>query len=78
MTTYIGPITDSLIDHAIKEINSKKQKEKIMNNIIDPLLCDLAARYYPYFIMIIIILCVIILLLIALLFENITHRPLYI
>jgi len=75
MTTYIGPITDSIIDNFIKEVNSKKQKEKIMNNIIDPLLCDLAARYYPYFIMIIIILCVIIILLIALLFENITrHR----
>jgi len=67
MSNYIGPITNSAIDGIIKEINKKKTKEKIMKNIIDPLLCDLTVRYYPHFVTITFVLVVIIILLIAIL-----------
>jgi hypothetical protein len=67
MSNYIGPITNSVIDGIIKEINKKKTKEKIMKNVIDPLLCDLSIRYYPHFVTITIVLVLIIILLIAIL-----------
>ena len=54
-----GPITNSVIDGVISEIKKKKTKEKIMKNIVDPLLCDLTTRYYPYLITITIILVLI-------------------
>jgi len=67
MNKCIGPITESLLNKAIKEINKKKTKEKIMKGIIDPLLKDLTDRYYPYFITITSVLIVIIILLISIL-----------
>lgn len=67
MNTYIGPITNDLIDKITNEVKKKKTKEKIMRNIIDPLLCDIAKRYYPYLIMITSVLVIIILLLIVIL-----------
>lgn len=67
MSTYIGPFTNSLIDGLIREIKKKETKEKIMENIVDPLLADVSSRYYPYFILITIILVIIIILLVAIL-----------
>lgn len=67
MSSYIGPMTELAIDGIIKEIKKKKTKEKIMKNIIDPFLCDLMTRYYPYLITITVILVLIILLLVSLL-----------
>jgi len=63
----VGPITHSAIDGIISEIKKKKTKEKIMKNIIDPLLCDLTTRYYPYLITITIILVLIVVLLLSIL-----------
>jgi hypothetical protein len=74
MSTYVGPITNGVIDCVIKEIKKKKTKEKIMKNIIDPLLCDLATRYYPHFITITIFLVVIVLLLISILVLSVLQR----
>jgi hypothetical protein len=67
MDKCIGPVTETLINKAVKEINKKKNKEKIMKGVIDPLLKDLSTRYYPYFITITSVLAVIIFLLIAVL-----------
>ena len=69
--TYIGPITDSIIDCLIKEVKKKETKEKIMQNIIDPLLKDMSSRYYPYFMMIIVIMLIVIILLVIILIINI-------
>jgi len=71
MSSYIGPITNSLIDGIIAEIKKKDVKEKIMKNIIDPLVADMASRYYPYFMMVIVILLIIIILLVAILIVSI-------
>lgn len=74
MSNYIGPITDSVIEGIIRELKKKETKEKVMRDIIDPLLYDMASRYYPYFIMMIVILVIIIILLVAILTVNITCR----
>lgn len=69
-----GPITNSIIDGIISEIKKKKTKEKIMKNIIDPLLCDLTTRYYPYLITITIILILIVVLLLSILVMMTVQR----
>jgi len=74
MSSYIGPITDSVIEGIIKELKKKETKEKVMSNIIDPLLCDMSSRYYPYFMMMIVILLIIIILLVSILIVNIICR----
>ena len=74
MSTYIGPITNGVIDGVIREIKKKKTKEKIMRNIIDPLLKDLSVRYYPHFMTITVILVVIVLLLISILTLSVLQR----
>jgi hypothetical protein len=74
MSSYIGPITNSVIEGIIKELKKKETKEKVMKNIIDPLLCDMSSRYYPYFMMVIVILLIIIILLVSILIVDITSR----
>lgn len=73
-STYIGPLTDAILDNIIKEIKKKHNKEKIMKNIIDPLLCDLTTRYYPHFLTVTIILIIMVVLLIAILIISIIHK----
>jgi len=74
MTSYIGPITDSVIEGIIRELKKKEVKEKVMKNVIDPLIRDMASRYYPYFMMIIVILLIIIILLVSILIVNVTSN----
>lgn len=74
MSSYIGPITDSVIEMIIKELKKKETKEKVMKNIIDPLIKDMSSRYYPYFMMMIVILLLIIMLLVSILIVNIVSR----
>lgn len=74
MSTFIGPVTDALIDGIIKEIKKKHNKEKIMKNIIDPLLCDLSSRYYPHFMSVIVVLILMVILLLAILIICIFNR----
>jgi hypothetical protein len=65
--TYIGPITNGIVDGLIDEFKKKKTKDKIIKNIIDPLLCDIAEKYYPHVITLMVILALMILLLISIL-----------
>lgn len=74
MSTYIGPMTEALIDTVIKELKKKHNKEKIMKNIIDPLLCDLSTRYYPHFMSMIVILILMVVLLLSILIIMIASR----
>jgi hypothetical protein len=77
MSTYIGPFTNSLIDGVVKEFKKKEMKEKIIKHIIDPLMCDLSARYYPYFISIILFLILIIIMLATILILTIINGKSY-
>jgi len=74
MTDYIGPITDGFINKCIQEVKKKKVKEKIMGEIIDPLLKDLSIRYYPYFVTVISILITMTLLLIAIIILLVCYK----
>ena len=46
--SYIGPLTRDIIDTCSKELKKKEIKEKIMNNLIDPVISEFFSRYYPY------------------------------
>ena len=67
---FIGPMTDNLINSFIQEMGKKKNKEKIMKNVVDPLLCDINDKYYPYMMTLTLLLTIIIVLLISLLAIN--------
>ena len=49
MEKYIGPVTDNLIDIVTSEISKEKNRKKIMNKIIKPILEDINKKYYPHF-----------------------------
>jgi len=64
-TTHIGPITDEIVDGLVKEFQRKKIKDKIMKHMIDPILCDIAEKYYPHVVTLMTILTLIILLMVS-------------
>jgi hypothetical protein len=70
MLGYIGPMTDALINQITVELKKKENKDKIMNNIIDPLLCDITARYYSHFLTGTVVLIIIVVLLLTIIFLN--------
>jgi hypothetical protein len=61
--SYIGPITNSVIDNIIKEINKKDTKHKIAKHIISPLGDTIYNMYYAYICFIIGVFVLIIILL---------------
>lgn len=72
--SFIGPMTDNIINSFIDEIKKKKNKEKIMKNIIEPIINDINDRYYPHMLMLIVLLALIIILLLLLLIGNINKK----
>ena len=46
--SYIGPLTRDIIDTCSKELKKKEVREKIMVNLIDPVVSEFFSRYYPY------------------------------
>lgn len=65
--THIGPITDEIVDNVVKEFQKKKIKDKIIKHMIDPILCDIAEKYYPHVVTLMVILALMILLMISIL-----------
>jgi hypothetical protein len=65
--THIGPITDEIVDGLIKEFQRKKIKDKIVKHMIDPILCDIAEKYYTHVVTLMVILALMILLMISIL-----------
>ena len=65
--SFIGPMTDKLVNSFTDEIKKKKNRDKIMKNIIDPILNDINDRYYPHMVTLIVMLSLIIILLLMLL-----------
>ena len=46
--SYIGPLTQELLNTFAREFKKKETKTKITRNIIDPLANEIAQRCYPY------------------------------
>lgn len=69
--TFIGPFIDGLISASIDEFKKQNTKDKIIQNIIDPILSDITIRYSPYYNYTMMILIIIIILLLALLIINV-------
>ena len=66
MDEYLGNITDNLIGTLTTQVKKKKNREKIMKNIIEPVLTDINKKYYPHYITIISLFIVMIIMLIVL------------
>ena len=49
MDTYVAPITDNIIDVVTRHVKKKKNRDKIMKTIIEPVLEDINRKYYPHF-----------------------------
>ena len=46
--SYIGPLTQDLLNSCYKELKKKETKEKIMTNLIDPVVSEFTRRYSGY------------------------------
>lgn len=69
-TLFIGPMTEHLINQFVDEMKKKKNRDKIMHNVVDPILEDIDNRYFPYLMLLIVLLIVMIILLILLFITN--------
>jgi hypothetical protein len=49
MTSYIGPLTEGIIDTCITEFKKPAIREKITKNIIDPVVREISIKLLPYF-----------------------------
>jgi len=70
----MGPLVEQFMQYCVAEFKKQDTKDKIFDEIVNPLLKDISARYYSYFIMVIITLVIIIVLLIAILTSIIKKK----
>ena len=67
--SYIGPITENIINTVANELKKKDTRKKISNHIITPVMEEVIERTYPYMFIFVISQVLIILLLIYLVFN---------
>lgn len=70
----ISPIIDNAIDCFISEVKKKHNKDKIMKNIVEPIVEDINKRYYPHMITLTVLLVFIIVLLALLVGTNLKDK----
>lgn len=46
--SYIGPITNDIINACIREFKKKDNREKISKQIIDPVIREIYRKCYPF------------------------------
>jgi hypothetical protein len=68
--TFIGPVTDNIVNGILCELKKKKNKDKIMKDLIEPIINDINERYYPHMLILTVLLSIIIILLLFLLLVN--------
>jgi hypothetical protein len=74
MTDYVGSITGAMVNSLMKEVKKKSTREKIMKNVIEPMMCDISSKYYSYFIMTTIVLGLMVILLISILILTVVKK----
>lgn len=68
--THIGPMTDEIVNELIREFKRKKIKDKIVKHVIDPIICDIAEKYYPHIVTLMVLLALMILLMLSILIMS--------
>lgn len=58
--SYIGPLTNELLNATITEFKRKDNREKISKYIIDPIIYEISVRVTPYLLIAVLIQLVII------------------
>ena len=69
-SSVMRSMMNNLIDTFIDELKNDENKEKIMQDVIVPILNDIDDRYFPHMITLLILLAMIIILLLFLLIVN--------
>lgn len=67
--SYIGPLTQNLLEVCTNEIKKKDTKEKIMKNLIEPVVNEFFKRYSVYVISFMLIHIITIILLIYIIYN---------
>ena len=47
--SYIGPLTESILEAGITEFKKPATREKITKNVIDPVVREISMKLLPYF-----------------------------
>jgi hypothetical protein len=67
-------ITYDFLDKFIIELNKNKNKKKINTYIINPLICDISNKLYPYLVTLFIMYIIVLLLIISILVMLIVNK----
>jgi hypothetical protein len=62
--SYIGPLTQELLNKCIDEFKKKNNRDKLSKNIIDPIVNEIKEKFYNYYILFIILQLIIVCLLV--------------
>ena len=74
MSSYIGPLTSTIIEGISNEMTKDETQEKIYRNILTPFLCKINRKYAPYFMFLILLFMIIIILLVTIVILVSRHR----
>jgi hypothetical protein len=47
--SYVGPITQNIIDLCISEFKKNETREKVTKNVINPIVREISTKLLPYF-----------------------------
>ena len=75
MDKLIGPATNNIIEILTFEIAKKKNRKKIINRVITPILEDINKKYYPHFMALLSLLIIMTIMMIGLTLIIYTSKP---
>lgn len=65
MSYSIGPITDQIIQACVNEVKKEETKNKILNDILTPIINGVVCKYKVFLILLSLVLLIIIMLLVT-------------
>ena len=68
--TTLGPISERIFRSMKDEMNKPDTRDMIIKNVIEPIIKDIAYKYYPYIATVIMTLLIIVILLVIILIIN--------
>jgi len=68
--SFIGPMTENLVNSFVNELKKKKNRDKVMKNIVEPILTNINERYFPHMMTLTVLIALIIILLLLLLIAS--------